>query len=360
MSREAGFDLARTLLQVLCIGGLIAGGFWVISPFLGALTWSTMMVVATWRLMLRAQGFLWGKRVLAVAVMTIALLLVLILPLYTGAATIVENADKFSLLAEWIVRVVNEPPPAWVAGIPLVGSRIASAWTNAAAAGPEALAEQVTPYLRDISGWLLGEAGGLGAMLIQFLLVVGISAVLYAQGEAAAAFLLRIARRIGGAQGEQAVVLAGQAIQAVANGVVVTAIVQSSLAGLGLWIAGVPFAGALTAVIFVLCVAQLGPGLVFAPAIGWLYWQDQNLWATVLLVWALPVTALDGVLRPYLIRLGADLPMLLILPGVIGGLIAFGVLGLFIGPVLLAVGYTLLIAWLEQGEQGATGPAGAE
>ena len=138
-----------------------------------------------------------------------------------------------------------------------------------------------------------------------------------------------------------------------ALGVVVTAMVQSALAGIGLAVAGVPFASVLTALIFVLCVAQLGPGIVFAPAIGWMYWQGDTVWATALLVWALPVTALDGVLRPYLIKRGADLPMMLILPGVIGGLIAFGVLGLFVGPVLLAVGYTLLLAWLDEGEAGA-------
>ena len=144
--------------------------------------------------------------------------------------------------------------------------------------------------------------------------------------------------------------LAGEAIQAVALGVVVTAMVQSGLAGFGLAVAGVPFAGVLTALIFVLCVAQLGPALVFIPAIAWMYWQGETGWATALLVWAVPVTLLDGVLRPYLIRMGADLPLMLILPGVIGGLIAFGVLGLFIGPVLLAVGYTLLVAWLDEGE----------
>jgi len=134
---------------------------------------------------------------------------------------------------------------------------------------------------------------------------------------------------------------------------VVTAMVQSTLAGIGLAVTGVPFAGVLTALIFVLCVAQLGPGLVFIPAIAWMYWQGNTAWATALLAWALPVTMLDSVLRPYLIRMGADLPLMLILPGVIGGLIAFGVLGLFIGPVLLAVGYTLLVAWLGEGETGA-------
>jgi predicted PurR-regulated permease PerM len=338
------------LLQVLCIGALIVGAFWVMSPFLGALTWATMMVVATWPVLLRVQAALWGRRGLAVAVMTIVLLLVLIVPLYVGAVRIVENVDKIGVLTTWVVGLASSAPPEWVAEVPLVGARAARTWNEFAAAGPDAISEQLTPHVRAITGWLLGEAGSLGSMLVQFLLTVGIAAILYTQGEAAVALLRSFARRVGGVQGDKSVQLAGEAIQAVALGVVVTAMVQSTLAGLGLAVAGVPFAGVLTALIFVLCVAQLGPGLVFIPAIAWMYWQGDSAWATALVVWAVPVTALDGVLRPYLIRMGADLPLMLILPGVIGGLIAFGVLGLFIGPVLLAVGYTLLSAWLDEGE----------
>jgi predicted PurR-regulated permease PerM len=122
------------------------------------------------------------------------------------------------------------------------------------------------------------------------------------------------------------------------------------LAGIGLAVAGIPFAGALTVLVFVLCLAQLGAFLVLLPAVGWLYWQGQSGWATALLVWSIPVLVLDNFLRPVLIRRGADLPLLLILPGVIGGLIAFGVIGLFIGPVLIAVSYTLLVAWVKEGE----------
>ena len=350
MKSDPAADLPRTLLQVLCIGALIAGGFWVLSPFLAALAWATMMVVATWPLLLRVQALLWGRRGLAVGVMTVALLLILILPVYAGTATIVENTDAIGVFTRWLVGLASSAPPDWVDAIPLVGARVASRWRDFAASGPDAISDQLAPHVREISAWLIGEAGSLGAMLIQFLLTVGIAAILYSQGEAAAALLRRFARRVGGDRGDESVRLAGQAIQAVALGVVVTAMIQSTLAGLGLVIAGVPFAGVLTALIFVLCVAQLGPGVVFVPAIGWMYWQGETAWATALLVWAVPVTMLDSVLRPYLIRMGADLPLMLILPGVIGGLIAFGVLGLFIGPVLLAVGYTLLVAWLDEGE----------
>jgi riboflavin synthase alpha subunit len=158
----------------------------------------------------------------------------------------------------------------------------------------------------------------------------------------------RFGYRLSGERGEGAVILAGQAARAVALGVGVTAIVQSILGGIGLAIAGVPFAPVLTAVMFMFCIAQLGPTLVLAPAVVWLYWGDNTGWGTFLLIWTVFVGTMDNFLRPVLIKQGADLPLLLILAGVIGGMLAFGLVGLFVGPVILAVGYTLLEAWINE------------
>ena len=151
--------------------------------------------------------------------------------------------------------------------------------------------------------------------------------------------------------GDMAVRLAGQAVRSVALGVVVTAIAQSVVGGIGLAVAGVPFASMLTALIFVLCLIQLGPGLVMVPAVIWMYYSGDTLWATVLLVFTIVAATMDQFIRPVLIRRGADLPMMLILAGVIGGLIAFGILGIFIGPTVLAVAYTLLNAWLAEADE---------
>jgi len=144
--------------------------------------------------------------------------------------------------------------------------------------------------------------------------------------------------------------LAGQAVRSVAMGVVLTALVQSVLAGIGLWFCGIPHPALLTAAAFILGIAQIGPVLVLAPAIGWLYWTGSSGWATVLLVWSVPVGALDNVVRPILIRRGVQLPILLIVAGVIGGLISFGVVGLFVGPVVLAATYTLAKDWVARGQ----------
>jgi predicted PurR-regulated permease PerM len=153
-------------------------------------------------------------------------------------------------------------------------------------------------------------------------------------------------RRLADDRGESSVVLAGQAIRAVALGVVVTAVVQSTLAGIGLAVAGVPYAAVLTAIALILCIAQLGPTLVLAPAVGWLYWTGDPVWGTVLLVWTILVGSMDNFLRPFLIKRGADLPLLLIFVGVIGGLISMGIIGLFVGPTVLAVTYRLLESWV--------------
>lgn len=191
-------------------------------------------------------------------------------------------------------------------------------------------------------------------MIVQFLLTVVIAAILYSGGETMADAVRRFVRRLAGQRGDDVTVLAGKAIRGVALGVGLTALAQSVLGGIGLAVAGVPAATVLTAVMLLLCIAQLGPGLVLIPAVIWLFWSGETLWGSLLLIWTVIVGTMDNFLRPILIRKGADLPLLLIFAGVIGGLLAFGIIGLFIGPVVLAVTYTLLGAWV------ADTPAGAE
>jgi predicted PurR-regulated permease PerM len=326
---------------------MIGASFWILRPFLLALVWATTIVVATWPLMLSVQARL-RRRVLAVAVMSAAMLVVFIAPLVMAIQVLVDNTATMSRWIQWLATSQIPPPPAWVQGIPLFGGRLAERWTDIASAGKEELAVRVAPYAGDIAHWLAGAAGSVGALGIEFLLTIVIATILYSRGESARETLQRFGRRLAGDRGQRVVVLAGQAIRAVALGVVVTALVQTTLAGIGLAVAGIPFAGLLTAIILLLCIAQIGPLVVLVPAVIWLYWNDHTIWGTALLVWSIVVGALDNVLRPILIRKGADLPLLLIFAGVIGGLIAFGIVGLFVGPVVLAVAYTLLKEWLGE------------
>jgi predicted PurR-regulated permease PerM len=221
-------------------------------------------------------------------------------------------------------------------------------WHTIAAGGPAALAAAVQPYAVSAAAWALAATGGVGRTFVLVLVTLILVAILYAQGESAARGALAFAHRLGGDTGERTLRLAGQAIRSVALGVVVTAVVQSLLAGVGLWACGVPHAGLLAALAFIFGVAQVGPMPVLLPSVAWLYWTGSTGWAIALLIWSLPVGALDNVLRPILIRRGVQLPMLLIIGGVIGGLISFGVVGLFVGPVVLAATFTLAKEWVAQ------------
>jgi len=350
-------DLTQITLGVLFIGGLLVASFWILQPFLPAVIWATMVVVATWRVMLGIQARLWGKRSLAVVAMTVILLLLLVVPLSLAIAAIADNSDRIADWAKWLKEFKVPPPPDWVAGLPLVGGKLQQFWQQVAATGIEDYAARLAPYAGTSTQWLIAEAGDFGLLFLQFLLVVVIAAILYAGGESVADWVKRFGRRLAGDRGTDVVVLAGQAIRGVALGVVVTAAVQSLLGGIGLALAGVPMAAVLTVLMFMLCIAQLGPILVLLPAVGWLYWSGDSGWGTFLLVWTMIVGSLDNVLRPYLIKKGADLPLLLIFAGVIGGMLTIGLVGIFVGPVVLAVAYTLIDAWVEDDRRNVEPPA---
>lgn len=346
---ESHRDLARTTLAVLFIGGLIFASFWIMRPFLAPLIWAVMIVVATWPLMRRVQSRLWDSRGLAVTTMMLALLLVFVVPLTLAIATIVEHADEIVSWAKDLTGLRMPPPPDWLHTLPLIGDRMTAAWETIAVVSARDLTAQAEPYVRAAAHWFLAEVGSFGLVFAQFLLTIILSAVLYLGGEVWARWMIRFGRRLASERGEHSVILAGQAIRGVALGVVVTALVQSILGGIGLTIAGAPFATVLTAIMFMLCIAQLGPALVLLPAVGWLYWSGSTGWGTFLLVWSVVVGTMDNVLRPFLIKQGADLPLLLIFAGVIGGLLSFGLVGIFVGPVVLAVAYTLVDDWIHEG-----------
>jgi len=273
---------------------------------------------------------------------------------------IVDRADDVLAWTKAVVARGVPAPPEWLSSLPLVGERISSEWRVVASTPPEDVAKRVAPYLAGLIAWLFAQAGGLGWLLIQFLLTVAVSAMLYAQGETAAAGVVAFARRLAGEQGARVVILSAGAIRAVALGIVVTALVQAAVGGIGLAVTGVGHPLLLACIMVVLGIAQIGPWPVLFGAVTWLYVEGQTFWGTVMLVWALLTTSLDNILRPILIKRGADLPLVLILAGVLGGLVAFGLVGLFVGPVILAVTYTLLIAWVAEGSSPAPGTDGTE
>ena len=353
MQAPPSSDLTRTFLVILIIAVLIAGSLWTLTPFLGSLLWATTIVVATWPLMLRVERLTGGRRGAATALMTIVMLAIFIVPFGLAVGVLLDAAVEGVDLVRAVAAKGVAPPPDWVAGVPVVGARLAEKWQELSAGGPEAAVETLRPFVLSTASWALSLTGGFGVVVVHFLLTVVIAAILYTNGEAAARGVTLFARRIDKDRGERTVRLAGQAVRGVALGVIITALAQSLIAGIGLWLAGVPRPGLLLAIVFVLAVAQLGPLPVLLPAVIWLFWSGDILWGSVLLVVTVIVAVVDNVLKPMLIKRGVDLPLLLIVAGVIGGLIAFGVVGLFIGPVILAVTYTLLESWVRDDEASA-------
>jgi predicted PurR-regulated permease PerM len=343
-------DLTRTLLQVIALSTLIGATFWIIRPFLGAILWASAGAIATWPLLLRMQSWLGGKRSLAVAAMSVLLLIILLAPFYFAVAMITNNIERIANWSKSIATFRLPAPPSWISSLPLVGTNLAARWARLAVAGSEQIAARLSPIVHAVGLWFLSEVGSLGLLLAQFLLAVIIIAILYANAETAAHGTRLFARRLAGTRGEQAALLAAQAVRGVALGIVVTAVVQTILVGAGFALVGVPFAALLTAASFILSIAQIGPVPLLIGVVIWVYSKSGAVWGTGFLMWAILCGVIDNFLRPVLIKRSIDIPLPLILAGVIGGLVAFGVIGLFIGPVVLAVSHALLRAWVSETE----------
>jgi len=368
VNRHQPRDVAQVLLSVLFLAIMIIACLWIVQPFILGFAWAGTVVIATWPLFLRLERLLFGRRALAVLVMTLLLVLLFVIPVALLVNSLVDGSGP--LISSITSGDMTLPTLDWLNDIPLIGDKLYAGWHNLLDMGGSAIMAKVRPYigathnLLDMGGsaimakvrpyigatttWFVGTAAHLGRFVVHCVLMLLFSALLYWRGEQVALGVRHFATRLASARGDAAMLLAAQAVRAVALGVVVTALVQSVLGGIGLALAGVPYATLFTVLMLLTCLMQLGPLLVLVPAIVWLYWSGDTTWGTVLLVWSCVVGTMDNVIRPILIRMGADLPLILILSGVIGGLIAFGMIGLFIGPVLLAVSWRLFSAWVHE------------
>ncbi len=339
-------QLLVSLLQLLCIGALMLASFAVLRPFLPALLWATVIAVATWPLLKWLEALCRGRRRLAITLMTLALALVIALPIVWLLSTLITNMPQLrELVSGWISSPIPAPP-AWLSRLPL-GERLMAEWQALAASTPTGVTEQLRPYALRAVQWMGSHVGDVGGLLLEFVLTLAFVVMLYIHGGELVIWVRRLAHRIGGVRGEESVVQAAEAMGAIAAGVVLTALAQAIISGVGLLAAGVPATGVLTSVVFICCIVQLGTLPVLVPAIVWLFYRGDTGWAVALCVWTAALTIGDGFLRAWFIQRGANLPFLLIFAGVIGGLLAFGVVGIFVGPILLAAALRLLQAWTE-------------
>ena len=325
---------------------LLVASLWTMMAFIGPLVWATAIVVATWPLLEWVQRHVGNSRALATTVMTLVMLVIFVVPFWAALGAMLDaSVDGVEVVRSYLKNGLG-PPPDWLAKVPVCGRapdlRMAGPVRRRAGA-----VRRNDSTVREIRGRLApGDHRRLRRPARALSAHGDHRGHSLCTGETAASGVRAFASRLAGERGDAAVILAGQSVQSVALGVVVTALVQTTLVGLGFFVAGIPHPGLLTAIVFVLCIAQLGPFPVLIPAIIWMFSHASGVWATVFLIYSIPVGIMDNFLRPILISRGVELPLILIIAGVIGGLIAFGVIGLFIGPVILAVTYSSLGVWI--------------
>jgi predicted PurR-regulated permease PerM len=330
--------LGLVLLVVLAAGCVI-----VLYPFANAILLAIPLCVSTWPIFVRLQRRL-GDRRAAATLMTVAVAALLVVPLIALGMNLADDVAK---LNETVRSAIDRgmPPPRWLGRLPLIGVEVERLWLQVSQEGA-ALRPTLAPYLGPIREWVLRQGTSLLGGTAQVALSVVLLFFLYRDGAYAEKRLEAGMARLAGWRALHVLHTAGATIRSVVNGVIGTALIQAILLGLSFWIAGVPGAVALAALAIVLTLLPLGLVVLWLPASLWLMSQGETGWGVFLMIWnGLFVGSLDNVLRPYLIKRGAKLPTVLIFLGVLGGVITFGVVGVFLGPVLLAVAHALFQVW---------------
>jgi len=331
------------LLSLLAVGSLV-----VLRPFMSALLWAVILTFSTWPIYAWLLRTLGGRVRLAAALMTLAVAAVLVAPLAVLGATLAEHVASVAEIARTLLGEGLPEPPAWVAGVPLVGPEMQTYWASLAH-DQAALAAALEPYIAQARDWALRGGASLGRGALELTLSVVACFFFFRDGVSAAAKLHSSMGRLAGSRAQYLLDVAGNTVKGVVYGVLGTACAQAALAGLGLWVAGVPGALLLGFLTFVLSLIPFGPPLVWVPATIWLFYSGAVGWGIFMALWGFfVVSGIDNVLKPYLISRESRLPILLVFLGVVGGVIAFGVVGVFLGPTLLAVGYTLLHEWTSR------------
>jgi predicted PurR-regulated permease PerM len=328
------------LLVVLAVGCLT-----VLRPFLSALLWALILSFSTWPLYAWLVRRLNGRRSLAAFFMTLLVAAIFILPLAAAGAGLADSVAKVGNMVAVLLRQGPPGPPAWVAELPIIGPDVTERWIELERLGAGWTAE-LQPYLDTALNALLSLGVRMGEAIIQVSLGVLAAFFFFRDGAEGTKRLSAAVERLGGLRAQRLLTVAASTVRSVVYGVIGTALAQATLQGIGLWLAGVPAAFFLGFLTFFLGFVPVGPPLVWLPAAAWLLYKGAVGWGLFLILWGFfVVSGVDNVLRPYLISRGSRLPLILMFFGVLGGLMAFGFLGVFLGPTLLAIGYVLFQEW---------------
>ena len=331
----------------------------IVRPFVQPIVWGIVIAVAAHPVYAGLRRFVGGGEKRAAALFVILALAILIGPTVSLTTSLVETAGRLS--DEFFGGgFVIPPPPESVEGWPIVGESLHAAWSEASQ-NLEATLRRYAPQLKTAGMWLVSTGASTGFGILQFVISIVIAGVLLANTADAGEVTRKVATRLAGSRGVALVELSRATVQSVTRGILGVAVIQSLLAGLGLVVVGVPAAGLWALLVLLLAVIQLPALLVLGPAIAYVFATSSTVVAVIFAIWSLVVGGMDTFLKPMLMGRGVDVPMLVIFFGAIGGFMADGIIGLFLGAVVLALGYSLAIAWLEgDGEDALGAPAGSE
>jgi predicted PurR-regulated permease PerM len=332
-------NLGWGLLALLFIGGLL-----VLWPFVTAFLWASVLSYSSWPIYRRLVPWVGGRRTLAALLLSLAMVLVVLLPFLMVGLTLADNINELKAAVQRWMDAGPPSPPSWVEQLPGVGHVAAAQWQVLAEDGAKLL-QEAKRFIEPIGAWMLKVGLKLGAGLLELALSILITFFLLRNGPSVAAQLTACIERIAGERGKHLLELAGGTVRGVVSGILGTSLAQGLMAGLGFLVAGVPGAGLLALLTFFLSVVPVGPPLVWLPSALWLFHQGRTGWGIFMLVWGVGVSTVDNFVKPWLISQGSAMPFILILFGVLGGALAFGFIGVFIGPTLLAVLYRLLVEW---------------
>jgi predicted PurR-regulated permease PerM len=338
----------EAVIRIAVIAALIVLCFTIAQPFIIPVIGGAIIAITVFRAYATLENALGGRRVVAAVLITAFLLLMLVVPSVLLGESLVSGVSKLAEIFKDGDFAIP-PPPARVAGWPLIGEPIAKFWTLASNNLGEAL-RQASPLLTGLGSWLLSAAQGVGVGLLQLVLAVFISGAFLANSEGASRMALAIATRLAGERGLILTGVAEQTVRSVASGILGVALIQALLAGLGFLVAGVPAAGLLTLICLLTGVIQLGVVIVLIPVVIYFFSTADTTTAVAFMIWAFLVAPVDNILKPILLGRGVDVPMLVIFVGAIGGFLSWGIIGLFLGAVVLALGYKLFLTWLEQND----------
>jgi len=334
------------IAQITALVALIAGCLVVVKPFLAAALGAAITCYSTWPIYRLVESRLRGRRTLAALVMTLLLVLVIVLPLAFLALTL---SDNVAAGLDWLRTAAAAPPspPEWVRGLPLVGENVDAYWRDLATS-QDHMAEALQRLVPSVREGLLRFGGIVAEGVVQVSLLSFISFFFYRDGAAILDWVRAALQRVIGALTAELLNTVGGTIRGVLYGLVGTAIAQGMLATIGLWIAGVPSAPLLGFLTFLFSMLPVGPPLIWGGAAAWLAYQDRMGWAVFMGLYGFfVISGVDNVIRPVLISRGTSLPFLLGFLGVLGGLVGFGFVGIFIGPTLLAVAYAMARRWVR-------------